>query len=52
MRKLLFELGAALSVILLIFPVCLFASAVAFIEAFKLFPEKIYELFEFWYREL
>ena len=51
MRKFLFELGAAITVIILIGPVCFYAAGIAFYEAAKLFPERIFELFEIWYRE-
>ncbi len=51
MRKFLFELGAAITVVILIVPVCLYAAGIASYEAAKLFPGQIFELFEFWYRE-
>jgi hypothetical protein len=51
MRKFLFEFGAALTVVILIVPVCFYAAGIAFYEAAKLFPEKIFELFETWYEE-
>lgn len=51
MKKFLYELGAALTVAMLIVPVGIFAASVAFVEALKLFPSQIFKLFENWYKE-
>jgi hypothetical protein len=50
-RKFLYELGAAVAVLIMIAPVCFYAAGIAFYEAAKLFPGQIFELFETWYRE-
>jgi len=51
MRKFLFELGAGLTVAILIIPVCFASACIASYEAGKLFPQRIFDIFETWYRE-
>jgi|TARA_R110000787_G_scaffold158768_2_gene272646 hypothetical protein len=53
MRKFLYELGAAATVIFGMVPICLIAGVYSFyltvIETIRIFPAQIYTLFEIWY---
>lgn len=53
MRKFLYELGAAATVVFGMIPMCLIAGSysayLAIVEIVKIFPVQIYTLFEIWY---
>tara|TARA_E500000318_G_C3398534_1_gene148880 strand:+ start:343 stop:519 length:177 start_codon:yes stop_codon:yes gene_type:complete len=54
MRKFLYELGAAATVVFGMIPMCIVAGVysayLTIIETAKIFPLQIYTLFEIWYR--